>query len=177
MNEDYKFSDEYKNSSDELKNLLHHIESYLKSINQNRKIEELESKIHELETKIESLERQLGESSVQNENNVFPILNINTNRDVQNAMIELSKRDLLTAEDIANLQNSAWCAENFNLCYGRSDYAMLRPLEQGMLREFNANRYWAQPQSFLGREYYICSQWYDRNRPIFERWLREIVQR
>ena len=90
---------------------------------------------------------------------------------VKRRMLELIKNDLLTNEEIRNLQRPDYSKKELHLNYPLLRLAL--PTDPN-----NIPRYWAGKVTIRKKKYFICSEWYEQptnnDRPYFIRWLRKI---
>ena len=66
----------------------------------------------------------------------------------------------LSQQDIANLQDKNFCANIFGVGY---------PL---LALNRDPARYYSDPVSIGGKDYYICNDWYDRNKQALIDWIQ-----
>lgn len=95
---------------------------------------------------------------------------------VRENMRQISKLELLQNEDIDKLTDEGYSKEIFNLNYPfMKRINKARNLKEQRLVN-NHSRYWSEVFNFYGKEYYICSEWYENsNRRCFEKWLNEVL--
>lgn len=102
--------------------------------------------------------------------------NMKIGRLVRENMRQISKLELLQNEDIDKLTDEGYSKEIFNL-----NYPFMKRINKSrnlkeQRRVNNHSRYWSEVFNFYGKEYYICSEWYENyNRRYFEKWLNEVL--
>lgn len=79
------------------------------------------------------------------------------NNDLRNVLTTSSK---VTFQDIKDLQDKGISKTLFGINFPVLDVS---PAEK--------NRYYAQPVVINGKQYYLCSQWYDRHKQKLENWI------
>lgn len=79
----------------------------------------------------------------------------------------LFQNDLLSPSEIKKLQTAEYSKEKFGL-----NWPMLRPIKEGHKDEKGYGRYYN--SLTLGDKYYLTSQWFERQRPELEAWVKEI---
>jgi hypothetical protein len=76
----------------------------------------------------------------------------------------------LISDDVTKLlQEKDYCKNVFDI-----NYPFLKEVERGIKLERQVNgypRYWKNPIDIKGKKFWVCKDWYDRNRPYFEKWL------
>lgn len=82
----------------------------------------------------------------------------------------------LTSNELLALQSKEWCKENLNL-----DFPLLRPVDENkdvsqQTKVGTYSRYWKELFKFGGQIFLVTSQWYDRNREPFAKWLQSLQQ-
>lgn len=85
------------------------------------------------------------------------------------------KNKLLTQEYINKLCDLDYSKAQFGI-----SYSLLKPFDSSISKEGqlkgNENdkysRYWNKVYKFNGNEYFICSQWYERNKERFVNWVK-----
>ncbi|MBW4463510.1 MAG: hypothetical protein KME47_25210 [Nodosilinea sp. WJT8-NPBG4] len=87
---------------------------------------------------------------------------------VKTELRKLLQENAVSLEEIEKMQTFAYSKETFGI-----QHPLLRPVQAGEKKPF---RYWAEPVTVYGREYYICSEWYENStnndRPLFMNWLK-----
>jgi excisionase family DNA binding protein len=89
---------------------------------------------------------------------------------VKRKITELLKSDNTSIILLGDLQNKDYCKKYFDLNFPLLiQYDITKPKEEQGLDAKNYRRYWTNiyPGNFL-----VCSQWYQRQRPFFEAWLK-----
>ncbi|MBW4481371.1 MAG: hypothetical protein KME14_02390 [Tildeniella torsiva UHER 1998/13D] len=90
---------------------------------------------------------------------------------VKTELRKLLKEDTVSQEEIEKMQTSDYSKETFGI-----QFPLLRPVQPG---EKKPSRYWADPITTHGRDYYICSEWYEttnnNDRPLFMDWLKNFI--
>ena len=82
---------------------------------------------------------------------------------VRNILPELLPQ--LSEEEIHNLRDQQWCQFTF-----RMNYPVLLRREM----DIRPNHYWAHPVvNVRGVEYWLCCEWHERNRGLFDAWLAQ----
>lgn len=90
---------------------------------------------------------------------------------VRNTINKLVKEDAITEDMVAMLCSKNYCKQAFDI-----GYPFLKQVEKGISlseqRKINGyDRYWANEQKIHGHKYFLCNDWYERNRVHFIRWL------
>lgn len=95
---------------------------------------------------------------------------------VRQTMSELAATGRLSSEVIERLRDAAYCKQTFGL-----GYPFLRALDdrrswrsQRMDRN-GYGRYWTVPLKVEGHEFLMCSQWFDKQREPFDRWVEGLT--
>jgi hypothetical protein len=93
---------------------------------------------------------------------------------VQTTIRGIIKKQLLTEESIMLLQDARYCKSKFDL-----NYPFLKRVEWNTpiseQRKINGyDRYWKEDITILQDRYLICNDWYERNRPKFVKWVKEL---
>ena len=94
---------------------------------------------------------------------------------VRGTMAHLANAGKLTPVVLEQLMDPFYCKQTFNLGYAFLkivDPAKL-PHEQ-RLDERGYGRYWSQPIRVGSRTFLACSQWFEPQRPAFDRWVRDL---
>lgn len=91
---------------------------------------------------------------------------------VRQSFIKLSNDNILPDLMIKQLQNADYCKSTFNI-----NYPVLKLIDFSSniseQRKINGrDRYWANP--YYDNKYFICNDWYDKNRYFFDKWLMTI---
>lgn len=87
----------------------------------------------------------------------------------------VEKNELLTQESINKLCDLDYSKAQFGI-----SYSLLKPFDSNISKESQLkgndndkySRYWNKIYEFNGNEYFICSQWYERNKERFINWVR-----
>lgn len=91
---------------------------------------------------------------------------------VRTELRKLLERNAVSVDEIQKMQTVEYSKETFGI-----QYPLLRPVQSD---EKKPPRYWAEPVTTHGREYYVCSEWYEtqsnNDRPLFMAWLKQHVQ-
>ena len=92
---------------------------------------------------------------------------------IQNKMEELINNDLLSDKEIINLQRKDYSRDKLHI-----QYPLLRKVLPNDLNKID--RYWVKKYIIKGKEYFICSEWYEKpnnnDKPHFLNWYRKIVK-
>lgn len=87
---------------------------------------------------------------------------------VQTKLRELFENDEVTPEEVDLMQTAEYSREIFHI-----QFPLL--IKASRVHDNNKLRYWSKPVTIFGEEYFICSQWYEKennnDRPYFEKWL------
>lgn len=86
---------------------------------------------------------------------------------------ELEKKNILTVEDIDRLSHEGYSKETFKLYYPiliefNDDINIIKD-DNGKSRYFIRDKY-----KFFGKQYLLCSEWYEKNRENLDRWYHNI---
>ena len=81
---------------------------------------------------------------------------------VYNLFEKILQNDLLTESQIEDLKNKAYCSKKFGITYP--------VLVEQESNNYEKKRYY---KKLVVDKYYVCSQWYDRNRVRIDNWLTE----
>lgn len=90
-------------------------------------------------------------------------------RQISNKQRRFSKNELTA------MQSKQWSKEVLDI-----DYPLLKPFQEGIaisdqIREGSYGRYWKEIFEFGGQKFLATSQWYDRSRELFAKWLESLV--
>lgn len=106
--------------------------------------------------------------------NVNPQDSIKVGILVQTTIRKIGRDQLLSEERIRLLQDSRYCKSRFDI-----NYPFLKrvkwdtPLSEQ--RKINGyDRYWKEDVTLQNERYLICNDWYERNRPKFIKWVKEL---
>jgi hypothetical protein len=93
---------------------------------------------------------------------------------VRSMMSKLASGDLLSPEKIRLLQDERYCKSTFDI-----NYPFLKKVESGsshsLQRKINGyDRYWSDEILIHRERYFICNDWYERNRSRFTKWVKDI---
>lgn len=81
----------------------------------------------------------------------------------KNIFIKLLEQNKLNSDDIINLQDKAYCHDNFNIYF---------PLiVDKNTANYDSKRFYKKP--LVLDKYLICSQWYEYSRQLVDKWLKE----
>lgn len=91
---------------------------------------------------------------------------------VQKSLTSIIEEELLSTDLIAKMQDVEWSKEVLNL-----NYPLLLKLVQG--EDVNKQRedakgrarYWATPYLILGEQYFVCNDWYEKDRKYWDDFL------
>jgi hypothetical protein len=87
----------------------------------------------------------------------------------------LSKHQLLSDRVIKKLQKENYSEDTFNL-----SYPALKLIddedESQRYDSYGYARYYVTPYSFNGKEYYLCNDWYKKNKANFTEWYNRIIE-
>lgn len=82
------------------------------------------------------------------------------NVDLRKALEQLTDGDVIN-----NLMDSQYCRENFY---------MRHPILSVGRNDNNRDRYYKKPLKILEKEYYLCNDWYERNRYPLVKWMDDL---
>ncbi|MBY0121465.1 hypothetical protein [Bacillus sp. S/N-304-OC-R1] len=93
---------------------------------------------------------------------------------VRNTLTKFNRAKLLTPDRVSRLQDAKYCKTTFDI-----NYPFLIKVQHGTSyseqRKVNGyDRYWADEIVIDQVRYFVCNDWYERNRPKFIRWVRDI---
>jgi hypothetical protein len=93
---------------------------------------------------------------------------------VRNTLSILVRQNVLTPEKVRYLIDERYCKTTFDI-----NYPFLKRVEKGVneskQRKINGyDRYWAETIRIHQENYFVCNDWYDRNRAKFMKWVRYI---
>lgn len=96
---------------------------------------------------------------------------------IRDKMEEISIKNILKDDDLCNLQDLHYSKKLLNI-----NYPLLKKIdrsksldEQRLVNSYP--RYWKHIFIFNNKEYYVCSQWYEKsNRSYFEQWIKDIIK-
>lgn len=93
---------------------------------------------------------------------------------VRTTIKKMISAHLLSPEKIKFLQDESYCKNTFDLNYPFLKKIVLNePLSEQ--RKINGyDRYWAEDIMIHNERYWICNDWYERNKPKFIRWVQEL---
>lgn len=90
---------------------------------------------------------------------------------VRDTFPRVAKSGILTEDDLIKLQDEKYCKNTFDL-----NYSFLRKVkhgqnlgEQRLVNHYP--RYYAKPITINGASYFVTSEWYDRNKSYYIKWL------
>ncbi|MEH7346574.1 hypothetical protein V7122_22255 [Bacillus sp. JJ1532] len=131
---------------------------------------EKEIKIKYMKKWIRDYERSLIDSSTKQESDHSMKIGIL----VRTTLAKLNQAKLLTPDRVARLQDAKYCKLTFEI-----NYSFLKKVQHfsslSDQRKVNGfDRYWADEIEIDQVKYIVCNDWYERNRPKFTRWVREI---
>ena len=89
---------------------------------------------------------------------------------IRSKFIALSANDRLTHDVVEHLSDLGYCKEYFRL-----NFPLLIQIvpENELIRVDKHSRYWTKPiLRIKGKEYLLCSQWFEYQRPHFITWLK-----
>ncbi|MBV7506770.1 hypothetical protein KW850_16010 [Bacillus sp. sid0103] len=95
---------------------------------------------------------------------------------VRTTIKKIVRSNLLSAEKITLLQDARYCKATFDI-----NYPFLKKVEWGRLpseqRKINGyDRYWADEIIINRERYFICNDWYERNKLKSIKWVKELQQ-
>ncbi len=99
-------------------------------------------------------------------NDVIPI-----GRYVRGTFDNLIHTNSITPQEVENLLDSNYC----NRIFG-SHFPVLRNIGEGRDDGLGHPRYYARPITIHGSNYYLCNDWYERQRSQFQSWLTGLVR-
>jgi hypothetical protein len=93
---------------------------------------------------------------------------------VRVTIFKMARNDFLSPEKIRLLQDERYCKSTFDL-----NYRFLKKVDKNISisaqRKINGyDRYWAEEVVINRERFFICNDWYERNRTRFVKWVREI---
>ena len=88
---------------------------------------------------------------------------------VKNKLNYLFSKDYLSTDDISNLKNKEFCKDIFNL-----NFPLLIEKDQSRYDNKGYPRYW---KELFDDKYYVCSQWIENQRSLFEDWYNSVVEK
>jgi hypothetical protein len=93
---------------------------------------------------------------------------------VRNTLAKLVRQNVLTPEKVRYLLDERYCKTTFDI-----NYPLLKKVEKGVAestqRKINGyDRYWADLIRINHESYFVCNDWYERNRTKFVKWVRYI---
>ncbi|MCM3665837.1 hypothetical protein M3204_15570 [Mesobacillus subterraneus] len=94
---------------------------------------------------------------------------------VRTTIDDIIKRGLLTPNKIVMLQDERYCKETFDI-----NFPMLKKVDWKISlfnqRKINGyDRYWAEPVTIQNEKFLICKEWYERNKPKFIMWVKNLA--
>jgi hypothetical protein len=93
---------------------------------------------------------------------------------VQTTMKKIVSAQLLSDDRVRLLQDASYCKSTFDINYPLLKKVAWGPPLTEQMKINGYNRYWAEEEMINGERYLICSQWYDKNKPRFIKWVKEI---
>ncbi|MFZ7942792.1 hypothetical protein [Neobacillus sp. 19] len=95
---------------------------------------------------------------------------------VRSILKSLVKGHSLSDEQVLLLQDVRYCKSTFDI-----NYALLKKVAVGSTpsqqRKINGyDRYWEEDIHINGEQYFVCNDWYERNRAKFIRWCSNFNQ-
>jgi hypothetical protein len=91
---------------------------------------------------------------------------------VRESFDDLSHNQLLSKEQINNLQSAKYSKDTFLL---NRPVLIINDNEDQRFDERGRARYYATPYKFNGTEYFLCNDWYERNKSKFIEWYNQII--
>jgi hypothetical protein len=93
---------------------------------------------------------------------------------VRSTLDEIIKRQLLGAEKVSLLQDERHCKNLFDINYPMLKKVNYRTplLEQRRVNGYD--RYWAETITIQDKEYLVCNDWSERNKPKFISWVMSL---
>lgn len=93
---------------------------------------------------------------------------------VRNTLRQLSKKTYFSKSALSDMQSKQWSKETLSL-----NYPLLREYIDGIdisqqIRDDSYGRYWKEIFEFSGKKYFVTSQWYERQRELFNKWIKRI---
>lgn len=94
---------------------------------------------------------------------------------VRDTTKKLVQEDALAEDMVAMLCSKSYCKQTFDL-----NYPFLKRVEKDVSlseqRKINGYaRYWANERTIHARKYFVCNDWYERNRVPLMRWVEKII--
>lgn len=131
---------------------------------------EKELKIKYMKKWIRDYERNLIDSSTKQESHHSMKIGIL----VRTTLAKLNQSRLLSPDKVALLLDSKYCKTTFDINYP----LLVKVWQSSSLteqRKVNGyDRYWKDEIVIDQVRYFVCNDWYERNKPRFLRWVREI---
>jgi hypothetical protein len=133
-----------------------------------------ESKIKYMKKWIREYEQKKSEATAQTPGIREPKDDLKIGKLVKNTLSILVRQNVLTPEKVRYLMDERYCKTTFDI-----NYPFLKKVEKGVnesnQRKINGyDRYWAETIRINQENYFVCNDWYDRNRTKFIKWVREI---
>lgn len=93
---------------------------------------------------------------------------------VRTTMSKIVGFQLLSDDRVRLLQDARYCKSIFDINYPLLKKVVWNsPLSEQ--RKINGyGRYWADVELINGERYLVCSQWYERNKPKFMKWIKKL---
>lgn len=93
---------------------------------------------------------------------------------IRTALRKIVSTDSLSEEQIRLLQDSKYCKNTFDI-----NYPLLKKVISGATpsaqRKINGyDRYWEEPICINGEKFFVCNDWYERNRSRFINWVNHL---
>ncbi|MFS0862053.1 hypothetical protein [Fredinandcohnia sp. 179-A 10B2 NHS] len=93
---------------------------------------------------------------------------------VVNVFTKLASANILLPDKLNRLQDERYCKDTFDMNFPVLKKVVIGSplLEQRQINGYS--RYYAKPLAISGEKYLLSNDWYERNRPYFNRWLKNI---
>lgn len=94
---------------------------------------------------------------------------------VRSTLKELVSSNSITEEQIRLLQDDNYCKNTFDINYPFLKKVLLGTLHS-LQRKINGHdRYWEKSIMIKGEKYFVCNDWYERNRTKFIAWSNQLI--
>lgn len=130
------------------------------------------------EEKIKYMKKWIRDYQLQQQGSSEVIMNENplkVGQLVRTTMRKIISSNSLSDELVLLLQDSRYCKMMFDINYPFLKKVMIGA-NQSQQRKINGyDRYWEEEISVNGERYFICNDWYERNRSKFIRWVDHLT--
>jgi hypothetical protein len=93
---------------------------------------------------------------------------------VKTTFNKLVNSHLLSNEMVSLLQDDKYSKNTFDINFPFLKKVMWDTSFSEQIKIKGYNRYWQENLIINGERFFICSQWYERNKPSFIRWVNEL---